>query len=248
MKFTYMALIMAGLSTSVQAALWENAPTAPRGSQSSQLVYNSYSDPLDDTFGQFSGPDVTEFSVARNGSDLDISLSYELPNINTKGLPLLEVVGYVELDVDADSNTGTNQTIYNDYCSPQLAMGADYIIQFPSLGGGPNLMTEKGVPTPMAALLDANFNFISTVPLTLNPNNIEFHVPVNAIGSPAEPIYLSAIMGNDLEPTDCSPDGAMLALDNRGTAATAVPTLSVGMLVLLTLMLAACAIRFRQTA
>ncbi len=245
MKYVYTFLITTCLASPALANYWEGAPTLSRGSQVSQLVYNSYTDPLGDAFGQFASPDVTEFSVARNNNDLDITVRYELTNLPTKGLPMLDAVAIIELDVDADINTGTNQTTYNDYCSPQLAMGADYQISYPSLSGPPQL-TNKGVPVLTADLFDANMNFISTLPATQNADNFVVHLPVNLIGSPVDPVYLSAVTGNIDEPTDCSPDAAILALDNRGTEATAVPTLSFWMMLFMAALLALFGVRKRQ--
>jgi len=246
MKYIYAFIITTCLASPSIANYWEDAPTLPRGSQTSQLVYNSYADPLGDAFGQTASPDVTEFSVARNNNDLDITVRYELPNLPTKGLPVLDAVAIIELDVDADINTGTNQTTYNDYCSPQLAMGADYSISYPSMNISQTQSSGKGAPTMTAESFDSNMNFISTLPATQNADNFVVHVPLNLIGSPTDPIYLSAVAGNIDEPTDCSPDAAILALDNRGTGATAVPTLSVWMMLLLALMLTIVGVRKRQ--
>jgi len=239
MKIFTTLLITLGLGTQAQAFdNWERGTTnQPQGNLISDLVYNSYTDPIGDNFGQLATHDVTSFSVARNNNQLDITLSYELFIQPDRGLPTSDIYGVIELDVDADYNTGYNQSTYNNFCPSQLAMGVDYVIYFPALQvqkSSPDT-NFKGVQSNLAELYDDNDNFIATISITQNANSIVVHLPDNLIGSPADPIYLSAVAGNIDEPTDCSPDTAILALDNRGTVATAVPTLSFWMMTLMIL-------------
>ncbi len=250
-KFSILLTGLFLLSTS-HASEWadDGQPVNGQGGGTpvSDLVYGSYADAVGDTFGQFGIYDITNFSAYRQNGTIELTIDYLTNNNNpTKGQPTSGIVGFIDIDADANNATGI-QPQYNFFCGPPLDMGMDYYISFGSDVGGPQKNTEqKGTPVPTAELYDENDALIAQLTANFSADQVVIELPMNLIGNPVNEVYFDTIVGDFFEPTDCAPDAAILVSAVRGTpTATSVPTLNTLALFLMMSVLLVVGIRARK--
>lgn len=244
MKSLLIATMALTFTSTTSSAEWQPNNHTNGQSSVSTLVYNTYADALGDTFGQTQSHDITNFSAYRNNGSLELTLDYQVNLQGPEGIIASEIIGYIDIDADANTATGISPG-YNNFCSPALEMGSDYFIGFGMPSGPVKTNPSKGAPQS-AILFDSNENFVAQLPATFSANQVAIELPLNLINDPANSVYFSVVVGNDIEPTDCAPDAAILTTQPRGTV-TAVPTLSTMALLALIALLSVIGIRQRQT-
>ncbi len=229
--------LLAGLLLAAPAfARWTaDQPPAPKAANPAE-IRASVTDPVGDNFNP--GPDLTGFSATTDGTNLTMVLTFAgaiEPPPGTGGGN--EVVGGIDIDTDQNGATGDPAgAIVGTFC-PQ-----------PPAGFGPEFEVSLFTFDPLTGTADvletAGFTPVGTADVTFAATSVTIVVANSVLGGDDGIADLATVIGNSATPTDCAPDGAVLASDLQGTVppAAAVPALSVAGLMALLLLLASVAV------
>ena len=242
--------IIIGLTATIvsvsAAAQWSEPDTPREPVTPAESIRATASDPTGDNFNP--GPDLTGISGETDGTTLFLTLTFAgaitpppsgPPNPMPLGPPAgNELVGFIELDIDQDGGTGTAEGPVFEFCpQPPADFGAEFVVDLgvydPQTGTVilvPAGVTPAGSPIP--------------VPITYTSNSLTVEVPNNAIGDDGI-VDAVTVVGNIPAPTDCAPDGGVLATDRGLPRAESVPAMSgAGLAILcLVMLLAGLAVR-----
>jgi hypothetical protein len=191
------------LPLAAQAA-WTPKP-APATQVTGGVVTGTVTDPAGDTFA--AGPDATSMSATNDGTNLTIVLTFagaiQPPPGNGSGN---EVIGIIAMDLDQNPAT-----------SPLKGNSIDQFCPTQPSSFGPEVEISFPVPdTRASAALGGGYT------VTYGANTVTLVIPNAALGDDGN-VNLAAVIGNIPAPTDCIPDGSLLA-SGQGTPAS-IPAL-----------------------
>ncbi len=187
--------------TSVRAAAGGAQATAPI-----TVAGDSVGDPVGDIYGapdDPSQPDITMLAAAHDSDALTIVIRLANP---------VGLVGYIDLDVDQNPNTGG------------LAQVDAYR---PDPGGSSGLGDEFVVDLSNGVLLDVvNYDIVAYVGRVYNGNTVTIRIPLQQLPGSNGNVNLATVVGDDNGPTDIAPNEGHLTMGAPSTsAALSAPTL-----------------------
>lgn len=197
-------------------------PVAP-----AESIQATAADPIGDTFNP--GPDLTGISGETDGTTLTLTLTFDgtitppsAPNLNGQLPPgSNEVIGFIELDIDQDGATGSTSGPITVFCpEPPANFGSEFIVDlgvYDAQAGTVILEPAGGGPTPVGSGVP--------VPISYTSNSLTVDVPNSALGDDGI-VDAVTVIGNFANPTDCAPDGGVLATDRGAPQLQSVPAMS----------------------
>lgn len=215
------------LTTSVIASLMLAATVSPTLAQAPPPP--STPDASGDTFGIGA---VQHDILSTRGYILEGSLLLELTFAGNIAAPStgspLSLVGFVELDVDSTTLTGS-PTLLNVYgADTGLAMGVDYTL---------DLFSESAHAGSIDIVDEVAAQIIGSAPIQYSSNSLLITVPVSLLGGNTGPVNYGVVVGTmdgiDAEATDKAPDGAtpLLIAANAAPEPGTLTLLGIGLLV-----------------
>lgn len=177
-------------------------------------------DPINDTFAE--GPDIVHLYASTTDNHLSIWLNLAQPIIPGG----MDLAGGIAIDINRKGTSGDPANLMAIFCPRPVAdFGPEFEIDLFNIDWqrrtAPVLALPNLIPVGMA-----EFN--------IRGRSLRFKMDNTLIHDDGI-VNLGAIVGTAAEPTDCSPDGAVLTSRDRGGNAAPVPTLGAGHLLLLIL-------------
>mgnify|MGYP002478197941 CR=1 FL=1 len=192
------------LAVPVMAAAQWTAPDtpAPRAAEPVQ-IRAAVTDPVGDNFNP--GPDLTSFSAATDGVNLTFGMTFAgaiEPPPGTGGGN--EVGGFIDIDVDQNGATGLPGGNVGVFCpAPPASFGPEFFVE---------LFTFNPATNTADIVETAGFTVVGSATVTFAPTSMTIVVPNAVIGDDGI-ADVATVIGNIPAPTDCAPDGAVLASD-----------------------------------
>ena len=172
-----------------------NAGYSPVWAKSTQDQHN-------DTFGTNAVKiDILSIDVEFDSKYLYMTCNFSSPVFEADTGNPADLFGYIDLDVDQDSGTGT--TALSDYYNGSSEIGMDYYLEF---------MPDAALGS--VALKDCNAKTIGTVPVAFHGSSFVVTIPLTMIGNDDGYINYTAFFGDAGGPDDVIP--------NRGFATNKV--------------------------
>ena len=160
---------------------------------------DSIGDPVGDTYGapdDPSQPDITMLAAAHDSDALTIVIRLASP---------VGLVGYIDLDVDQNPNTGG------------LAQVDAYR---PDPGGSSGLGDEYVVDLSNGLLVDVvNYGIVAYVGRVYNGNTLTIRIPLQQLAGSNGNVNLATVVGDDNGPTDIAPNEGHLTMGAPSMAA-----------------------------
>jgi len=164
-------------------------------------------DPAGDTFGTGDAPiDATYFAARTTDEELLLDLAFAGDVAPPSSAAGNAVVGFVDLDVDADAGTGGLPFV--DFLTDfESGLGTDFHLDLLSYDPADGTVAVVGGGGAVAG----------RVPMTVGPNALGVRVPLALLGStPGGPaVRTAAVVGTAAEATDAVPDGGFLEATAR---------------------------------
>jgi hypothetical protein len=183
----------------------------------------AHPDPSGDTIGVgLPQVDLLDLVADGRGSQLQLSLRLDSP------AAAATAVGLVEIDTDRSIATGAVSRI-SFLCPAPVGLGVERTV---------DLFNRVGDRAP---ILDAADQPVGDVTVGFAGSVLWLAIPKAALGLEEGTIDVAAVVGPPGEATDCLPDGAVdraTVILGPGLATVEIPTLSVGSLAALALLLA----------
>ena len=181
-----------------------------------------HNDPLSDTFtafpiqsawtqadAQLEGggfvPDISQFSAGAHGNQLVMNVQVVEAFSPGGSGQANALVGVIDLDTDRSTTTG-EVGVTGAFCPDPTGMGVDYAVSlFDYVGGtAPILDTTNSLPVGTAVVISSSHAITVSVPLTV----------IRSLGV----VDTAVVIGNELSPTDCAPNGGVVTSNHMGTA------------------------------
>jgi hypothetical protein len=160
-------------------------------------------DPIEDTFGSGSY-DIWHIKTSRTSTTLTVIITFSptmthVPSIPPPGqlVGSGDLAGFITLDIDENSATGIPSA--NSFYCPSLPLSASGVDLFISLfyrNAAGNYMIYD----------TTDFLPVGEATPTLTLGDLTLSIPLTNLGGDDGRAYLSSVLGNDAEPTDCIPD------------------------------------------
>ena len=161
-----------------------------------------------DTFGVNAVKiDILSINVESDSQYLYMTCTFASPVFETDTGNSFDLFGYIDLDVDQDSTTGT--TALSDFYNGSSEIGMDYYLE---------LMPDA--QPGLIALKDSNGKLIDDIPIVFNDNSFIVTIPLSVLGNDDGFINYTAFFGDVEGPDDVIPNSGFAT---NGTASNPVP-------------------------
>lgn len=229
-KLLCLMFVSLGVQANWTEQLGERGPVQPNGDGGSlPVVVGQVPDAVGDAFGtapMSPNLDISGMSAYLTGGNVSITMDFATPIAPADAALPESVIGFIEIDADQDPLSGV-APVFDFFCPQPTQLGVEYFIDLGTVAGG------------QVEVIDTNSGPLGTVPITFTSSSLNVQLPLALIGNPPN-MHMASVIGTFPEPTDCVPDGALLA---AGIPSIAVPTLSQWMLLVLALLVVAVSTR-----
>ncbi len=137
--------------------------------------------------------DIISMAVEFDSQNIYFGATFTSPVFETDTGNPSDLFGYIDIDVDQDSSTGT--TALSDYYNGSSEIGMDYYLEFMP-DGNPGFI----------ALKDSNAKLIDNVSIIFNDNSFLVTIPRNMINNDDGYVDYTAFFGDNGGPDDVIPN------------------------------------------
>ncbi|MEX1253262.1 MAG: S8 family serine peptidase [Dehalococcoidia bacterium] len=154
----------------------------------------SNDDPGGDSFGGLA-PDITEVRGSFDADDFYLTVEFQDP------ISPGDVAGVIDFDTDQNASTGiTSAADSNCGPAPNLPPGMT----------GADAFGELFFPSNLLFIYDVNFGTIGAAPVVYGQRTLTAIIPLDFL-SGDDALDFTMVLGTQLQPTDCAPNGTSLS-------------------------------------